>query len=103
MTGRARLPNRRESLTFAFKCGGSDYTAIVSCFDDGRLAEIFLSNGKAGSDTDNTAKDSAIVASIALQYGVPVDVIRHALLRDHLDRGATPLGVALDMLGAPHG
>jgi hypothetical protein len=36
---------------------------------------------------------------------VAYTAIRHALLRDHQDRGATPLGVALDMVanqdGAP--
>ena len=95
---RERLPNRRQSETFTFSIGPIRYTAIVSRFHDGRLAEIFLNSGKAGSGTDVAAKDSAVVASIALQFGVPVDVIRHALLRDEQDRGATPLGVALDII-----
>jgi hypothetical protein len=38
--------------------------------------------------------------SFALQYGVPVEVIRHALLRDSRGRASSPLGVALDMLTA---
>jgi hypothetical protein len=41
------------------------YAATVSRFGDGRLAEIFLTNGKAGSDADAAARDSAVVASIA--------------------------------------
>jgi hypothetical protein len=62
------------------------------------LAEIFISNAKAGSHSDAAAKDAAVVASIALQYGVPVDVIRHALLRDPRGVASSPLGVALDLL-----
>jgi hypothetical protein len=98
MTARARLPNRRPCETFSFECAALRYTATISRFDDGRISEIFLSNHKAGSQTDTNAKDSAVVCSIALQYGVPVDVIRKALLRDARGTASSPLGVALDML-----
>ena len=81
-THRQRLPNRRASETFTFECNGLSYLASISRFADGRLAEIFLSNSKAGSHSDAAAKDSAVVCSIALQHGITVDVIRHALLRD---------------------
>ena len=82
MSARARLPNRRASTTFTFHCGPHRCVATVSYFPGtDRLAEIFLGNGRAGSDIDAAAKDSAVVASIALQHGVPVDVIRKALLR----------------------
>jgi hypothetical protein len=99
MTAREQLENRRASLSFSFECNGLRYTATVSYFPDNkRLAEIFISNAKAGSHSDAAAKDSAVVCSIALQYGVPVDVIRHALLRDPHGVAASPLGVALDLL-----
>ena len=78
---RHRLPNRRGSETFDFHCNGFHYIATVAFFDDGTLAEIFLCNGKAGSSTDSAAKDSAIVASLGLQFGIPVDVIRHRFSR----------------------
>src|SRR5580700_2158140 len=94
---RERLANRRLSETFAFTCGVFAYVATVSFFADGRLAEIFLGNGKAGSATDSAAKDSAVVASIALQHGIPVDVIRRALLRDARGQASSPLGAALDL------
>jgi hypothetical protein len=35
-------------------------------------------------------------AAIALQYGVPLEVILHALLRDTQGRASSPLGAALD-------
>jgi hypothetical protein len=98
MTDRARLPNRRASEQIAFKCNGFKFVATVSRFRDGRLAEIFLTNGKCGSDSDVSARDAAVVASIAFQYGVPLDVIRKALMRDSKGRPNGPLGAALDIL-----
>jgi ribonucleoside-diphosphate reductase alpha chain len=95
---RERLPNRRLSATFDLDCEGLAYTATVSTFADGRLAEIFLRGAKASSGADAAAKDSAVVGSIALQYGVPLDVIRHALLRDTQGRASSPLGAALDRM-----
>lgn len=95
---RHRLPNRRASESFSFDCNGLRYVATVSCFADGTLAEIFLGNGKAGSGSDAAAKDSAVVASIAMQHGVPAEVIRHALLRDSQGRPASPLAAALDLI-----
>jgi hypothetical protein len=95
---RQRLPGRRGSESFGFECNGLRYTATVSFFPDGRLAEIFLNNSRSGSHSDSAAKDSAVVCSIALQYGIPVDVIRHALLRDSRGAASSPLGAALDLL-----
>jgi hypothetical protein len=99
MTARTRLPNWRASTTFTFECGPHRYVATISYFPGtDRLAEIFLGNGRASSDIDAAAKDSAVVASIALQYGVPIDVIRKALLRDSQNHPSSPLGCALDVL-----
>jgi hypothetical protein len=98
MSERRRLPNRRHAETFELEVGGLRYTATIGRFSDGTAAEIFLTNGKAGSDSDTAARDSAVVASIALQYGVPLDVIRHALMRNRDGSASGPLGRALDYL-----
>jgi hypothetical protein len=74
------------------------FTATVSRFADGRLAEIFITNHKSGSDADTAARDSAIVCSIALQFGADVETIRKALCRDSRGNASGSLGVALDML-----
>jgi hypothetical protein len=84
----------------AFECNGLRYIATVLFFPDGALAEIFLSNAKASSHSDSAAKDSAVVASLALQFGVPLETIRHALLRDSRGVASSPLGAALDLLAA---
>jgi hypothetical protein len=96
--GRERLPDRRASTTFGFECNGLRYTATASWFGDGRLAEVFLGNHRADSHADSCAKDSAILTSLALQHGVPLDELRKALLRDARGHPSTPIGVALDLL-----
>jgi len=96
---RRRLPNRRSSWTFGFSSNNLSYTATISYFANGvGLAEVFLGNSKSGSHSDAAAKDSAIVCSIALQFGVPLETIRKALLRDSQNRPSSPLGVLLDMI-----
>lgn len=97
---RQYLPNRRPCETVDFECNGLRYVASIARYPDGRLAEIFISNAKVGSHSDAAAKDSSVACSIALQYGVPVDVIRKALLRDSRGCPSSPLGAALDRLAA---
>ena len=98
MSHRESLPARRFCETFSFECNGLDYSATIGRHPDGRIAEIFIGNAKAGSHSDSAAKDSAVVCSIALQFGVPLEIIRRALLRDSHGRANSPLGCALDAL-----
>jgi hypothetical protein len=44
------------------------------------------------------ASDQAVLASLALQYGAPLDVIRKALMRDFHGRATSPIGAALDAI-----
>src|SRR5215831_13691168 len=92
MTSRERLPNRRTAETFELQAAELRYVCTIGRFVDGRLAEIFLSNDNAGSHADACARDSAVICSIALQHGVPVDVLARALMRDSRGRPETPLG-----------
>jgi len=89
------LPTRRESITFDFRHGDLPYTASVSFFEDGSLAELFLRGGKTGSSAEISAHDGAIILSIGLQYGVPLEAILHALLKLHDGSAAGPIGYAL--------
>ena len=74
------------------------YRATVGRYVDGKPAEIFLTNHKAGSMAGILASDSAVLASLALQFGVPVDVLQHALMRDARGQPTSPLGMVLDRL-----
>jgi hypothetical protein len=98
MTARRRLNNRRPSTTFEFEVAGLNYTCTYSRFADGNVAEVFLNNHKSNSASDANARDSAIVASLALQHAVALEVIRRALLRDPQGRPQTPLAKALDII-----
>jgi hypothetical protein len=75
---RQRLENRRLAETFELEVGGLRYTATIGRFADGRVAEIFLSNHRVNSAADTNARDSAIVCSIALQFGADLETIRKA-------------------------
>jgi hypothetical protein len=97
---RKRLPNRRGHLLLDFEADGFRYTAGLGFFEDGRLAEVFLNASKIGTPIETAARDSAVVASIALQHGVPPDTIRHALTRDRNGNASGPLGTLLDLLAA---
>jgi hypothetical protein len=95
---RRRLPGRRGSVSFTLEAGGLKFTATASQFDDGSLGEIFLQNHKMNSTAGIMASDAAIAASLALQFGCPVDTLRKALCRDARGNATGALGVALDML-----
>jgi hypothetical protein len=73
---RQRLPNRRTSVTREFWCDGFLYRATASRFADGRLAELFLDCGKAGSAVQTQAENAAVLVSLLLQHGVNLDEIR---------------------------
>jgi hypothetical protein len=95
---RERLPNRREATTFDVEALRLHFRATVGKYPDGRIGELFISNHRVNSMAGIMASDAAVVASIALQYGVLLDVIRHALMRDVRGRASGPLGAVLDLL-----
>ena len=90
------LPARRRAETVEFEHRGLGYTASVGFYPDGRLGEAFLDGVKAGTDAQINAKDGAVFLSIALQYGVPLAVLRHAAARDDAGAPQGPLGALLD-------
>ena len=100
---RENLPSRRGSITINFTHaldrGGQafPFRATFSAFDDGRLGELFLnSEGVLGTAIDVAARDAAIAASLALQFGCPIETLRNALTRDGDSDPAGVLGRALD-------
>ena len=92
---RETLPPRRAADVLTFKHDGRLWTATAGRFPDGRLAEIFLDLPKESPLAD-AARESAILASLALQHGCPVETMRHAL--DGRDAG--PIGAALALIEA---
>jgi hypothetical protein len=99
MMARRRLPNRRGHELLRFEHDGIHYTAGIGRFENGELAEIFLNAHKHGTAVDVSAGDAAIAASLLLQHGCHVDMLRKALTRNSAASG--PLARALDMLLQP--
>ena len=97
-TARARLPDRRPSELFDFQAMDLSFTVSISHYPDGRVAELFCDNHKAGSQIGTLVRDSAILLSFALQHGADIEAIRRALCRDSSGRALGPIGEALDIV-----
>lgn len=95
---RERLDDRRQSENITFWHAGREYTAGVGHYEDGRLGEVFLDNGKVGSDAQVNCRDAAITLSILLQYGCGVDEVRRSLSRTEAGMAESPIGALLDLL-----
>jgi hypothetical protein len=98
INARERLPNRRPAITTTFQRDGACFEMTAGYYPDGRIGEIFLNSDRANSLLDFLMSDAAILASLALQYGAPLDEIRHALKRDVRGDAASPIGCALDLV-----
>src|SRR5579871_5283757 len=98
MNARNRLPNKRPAETIAFERDNLHYRATFGFFPDGSVGEVFLNATPSNSLLDVLASDAAILASLALQHGCPLDVITHALKRDVRGEAASPIGQALDLI-----
>ena len=71
-------PSRRASAVVIFHHEGHEYRGTGS-FVNGHLVEVFLDVGKCNSTLQGHAADSAILASLLLQYGVGVENITHSV------------------------
>jgi len=97
---RQRLPTRRASQLFDFQSMDMHFTASVSRYPDGRIAELFIDNHKAGSGIGTLVRDLAIVFSFAAQHGADAEAVRRSLCRDSSGKPLSPLTAALDWLAA---
>ncbi|MGH8734434.1 MAG: hypothetical protein ACREVB_12170, partial [Burkholderiales bacterium] len=70
---RRKLPDERKSYTHKFDIAGHEGYITVGLYDDGRPGEIFVKINKEGSTVSGLTDAVAKLASIALQYGVPLD------------------------------
>lgn len=72
---REHLPDTRNSVTHKFNVCGYEGYLTVGLFEDGRPGELFIKMAKAGSTMAGMADTIGVLTSLALQYGVPVDVL----------------------------
>ncbi len=95
---RETLPQRRRSETITYMVGGLTYNGSIGFYADGRVGEIFLDCSKSGTEAQIASRDSAIIASFALQHGASLKSLRSALTRRPDGSAEGPLGVLLDLL-----
>ena len=67
------LPDERNSITHKFRVGDQEGYITLGLYDDGRPGEIFVKINKEGSTVSGLTDAVAKLASIALQYGVPLE------------------------------
>jgi ribonucleoside-diphosphate reductase alpha chain len=72
---RRRLADERHAITHKFSIGGHDGYITIGEYDDGTPGEIFVVMAKEGSTVSGLMDSVATLTSIALQYGVPADVL----------------------------
>lgn len=101
---REPLPARRKAETFSMGFAGEKYDVTQGRYDDGRTGEIFINRvrdkaaAKLGMQLDGVCRDGAIMLSLALQHGVPLETIRHAITRDSNNEPATLIGAIVDQI-----
>jgi ribonucleoside-diphosphate reductase alpha chain len=98
MTARERLPDRRPHLGQTFEHAGVEYTLGTDRYRDGRIGELFLATRRIGTAADTSIRDASIAASLALQYGCPIEVLRRAVTRDANGNPSGALGAAVDII-----
>lgn len=69
------LPVERESVTRKMKIGDFKAYANVGLYEDGSPGELFLTVDKAGTFERGLCHALALVISLALQHGVPLEKI----------------------------
>jgi len=98
MTERRRLENRRLCESFDIEVAGLRYKATIGRFADGALAEVFISNHKAGNASNVAARDAGILVSLCLQHHCPVETIARAVSRNGDGSASGVVGAVLDKI-----
>lgn len=103
-TERKRLPKRRKSTTYSMTLKPKDQDALkfhvtLGFYDDGRLGEVFVGVSKVGSFLKATLELWGMMASKALQHGMPAS----ELVRTCSMVSAVPGVIDCEDLPAIHG
>jgi hypothetical protein len=89
---------RRRAETFDLTFRNQLITITTGFYADDTFGEIFISTGKTGTDIASVARDAAVAISLALQHGVPIESLGHAITRDRSGAAASILGAVVDAI-----
>ncbi len=74
-SSRNRLPETRASVTHKFSIRDLEGYVTVGFYEDGRPGELFVKVAQHGSMISGLLDTIAVLTSIALQYGVPIETL----------------------------
>lgn len=94
---RQRLPDERASITHKFCIAGHEGYLNVGLYPDGRPGEIFIKMSKQGSTVSGLMDGIALLTSMCLQYGVPLDVLVEKMVKTRFE----PAGVTTNASISP--
>jgi hypothetical protein len=100
MTNRRPLPYRRACENFSTKLPGLDrqVTMTIGYYIDGTPGEVFVSDVKAGTHADAMTRDCAVLLSLCLQHGIPVETVAKTITREPDGAPSSVMGVLIDHL-----
>jgi hypothetical protein len=76
----------------------TEFAVTVGYYADGRVAEVFIDGAKSGTDMGAVTRDGAILLSLALQHGVALATIKHAITRNQRGEAETIVGAVVEAL-----
>ena len=82
---RRRLPETRQALTHKFDIAGHEGYLTVGLFEDRQPGEMFITMAKEGSTIGGLMDSVGTLTSMALQYGVPLDVLVKKFSYQHFE------------------
>jgi ribonucleoside-diphosphate reductase alpha chain len=82
---RHRLPETRSAINHKFSIAGHDGYLNVGLYKNGQPGEIFITMAKEGSTLSGLMDCFALVFSIALQHGVPLETLTQKLAHSRFE------------------
>ena len=73
--GRKKLPDTRQSITHKFTIHDFEGYLTIGLYEDGTPGEVWLKGNKQGTTVSGLLDAIAIMMSISLQYGIPLESI----------------------------
>lgn len=91
MPSRRRLPTRREGENITLTVDG------IRCHCTVNDGEVFIAGPKPGSPVSMILNDVAVLISVAIQTGVPIEALAKSIARDKAGKPASVVGAVLDL------
>jgi hypothetical protein len=99
---RTHLPSRRPHELRTIEHWGQKFHVGIGELS-GEVLEVWINTGKSGTQMETLFRDSSVLISLGLQYGVPLSDMRRAIMRDLDGSASGPIGQLLDILESERG